>query len=84
MALLEGDCSVRASRRSPRREVLQVRQILLDGMFETPGFYCEAWVQRDPSFADLPADPDSPAHFAQVGGPEGRGAAAAAGTAPAE
>lgn len=37
---------------------------VLDEMFGAPGFYSEAWVQRDPSFADLRVDPDFPAHFA--------------------
>jgi tetratricopeptide (TPR) repeat protein len=29
---------------------------VLDTMFDAPGFYSEAWVQRDPSFAALRAD----------------------------
>jgi len=29
---------------------------VLDTMFDAPGFYSEAWVQRDPSFAGLRAD----------------------------
>jgi hypothetical protein len=64
---------------------------VLDEMFDAPGFYSEAWVQRDPSFAALRADPGYAAHFqrwtTQKGdallGREGRGRDPA-GPAPAE
>jgi DNA-binding winged helix-turn-helix (wHTH) protein/tetratricopeptide (TPR) repeat protein len=36
---------------------------VLDEMFDAPGFYSEAWVQRDPSFAALRAAPGYAAHF---------------------
>ena len=35
----------------------------LDTMFEAPGFYSDAWVARDPSFAALRADESYAAHF---------------------
>ena len=35
----------------------------LDRMFDAPGFYSERWVERDPWFASLRADPAFPAHF---------------------
>lgn len=35
----------------------------LDRMFEGPGFYSERWIERDPWFASLRADPAFPAHL---------------------
>lgn len=36
---------------------------VLDTMFDAPGFYSEAWVQRDPSFAALRADAAYASHL---------------------
>ncbi len=36
---------------------------VLDAMFESPGFYSDAWVARDPSFAALRADEAYAAHL---------------------
>jgi tetratricopeptide (TPR) repeat protein len=36
---------------------------VLDTMFDTPGFYSEAWVQRDPSFAALRQDAAYTSHL---------------------
>jgi len=36
---------------------------VLDAMFEAPGFYSDAWVARDPSFAALRADDTYAAHL---------------------
>ena len=57
---------------------------VLDGMFEAPGFYSEAWVQRDPSFADLRADPDFPVHFARWAAQKGEVLLRPAGSAPGQ
>lgn len=35
----------------------------LDRMVESPGFYSERWIERDPWFASLRADPAFPAHL---------------------
>jgi DNA-binding winged helix-turn-helix (wHTH) protein/TolB-like protein/Tfp pilus assembly protein PilF len=35
----------------------------LDRMFDAPGFYSERWIERDPWFASMRADPAFPVHF---------------------
>ena len=53
----------------------------LDRLFSVPGFYSEAWVQRDPGFAALRKDPAFGAHLERWSTQKGdallRGASAA-------